>query len=65
MFGIKAVILLLIVVLIYTITMKDSRFCFVLFLVLAIHDDQTDYNKADEKKKKWGWKGFYLESKTR
>jgi antitoxin component YwqK of YwqJK toxin-antitoxin module len=46
--------------------MKDSKFCFVLFLVLAFHPmiAQTDYNKIDEKEKKNGvWKGFYPESK--
>jgi hypothetical protein len=36
--------------------MKDFKFCFVLFLVLAFHSliAQTDYNKVDEKEKKWG-----------
>jgi antitoxin component YwqK of YwqJK toxin-antitoxin module len=46
--------------------MKDFKFCFVLFLVLAFHSliAQTDYNKVDEKEKKNGvWKGFYPESK--
>jgi hypothetical protein len=42
--------------------MKDFKFCFVLFLVLAFHSliAQTDYNK---KKKKWGLERFYPESK--
>jgi antitoxin component YwqK of YwqJK toxin-antitoxin module len=47
-------------------TVKDSKFCFVLFLMLAFHSmiAQTDYNKVDEKEKKNGvWKGFYPESK--
>jgi antitoxin component YwqK of YwqJK toxin-antitoxin module len=46
--------------------MKDSKFCFVLFLVFGCHSmiAQTDYNKVDENEKKNGvWKGFYLESK--
>jgi hypothetical protein len=40
--------------------MKDFKFCFVLFFLLAFHSliAQTDYNKVDEKEKR-GLEGFY------
>jgi antitoxin component YwqK of YwqJK toxin-antitoxin module len=47
-------------------TMKDYKFCFLLFLMFSCHIiiAQTDYNKIDEKGKKNGvWKGFYQDSK--
>jgi hypothetical protein len=45
--------------------MKDFKFCFVLFFSVGVSSliAQTDYNKVDEKEKKWGLEGFYPESK--
>lgn len=47
-------------------TMKDYKFCLLLFLMFSSHIiiAQSDYNKVDEKGKKNGvWKGFYVDSK--
>jgi hypothetical protein len=35
--------------------MKDFKFCFVLFFSVGVSLlDRSDYNKVDERKKKWG-----------
>jgi hypothetical protein len=45
--------------------MKDFKFCFVLFFSVGVSSAQTDYNKVDERKKKWGLEGFYQSPKTK
>jgi hypothetical protein len=51
----------------YTITMKDFKFCFVLFFSVGVSSWSLKQIiiKADEKEKKMGFGRFYPESKTK